>query len=192
MSDDATTHPAPPTLDYQTPGTPRPRPRGGPPMGNAATVALTSGVLFFATPLPTLLALIFGIAGIARTKRRTRDRLAATIGLLPGLVVVLLWSWADVWINEFHQASQRVACMGSLREVGEYLRSYQAKYDAYPDGLESLVAAMPKVVPFLVCPASGQTPAAGPTMQAVLDALAQPGHVSYVYVGVKYASTKPV
>jgi prepilin-type processing-associated H-X9-DG protein len=54
----------------------------------------------------------------------------------------------------------------------------------FPDDLKMLFESEDLGTNVFVCPASHETPAAqGPTTRATANTLAQPGHISYIYIG---------
>ena len=67
-----------PEIAYAGPATPE---RDAPPMSVSARRSLTAGLLFFLTPIPSLLAIAWGVVGIRHTcRQRVRGEWAAWTG----------------------------------------------------------------------------------------------------------------
>ena len=71
-----------------------------------------------------------------------------------------------------------------MRQIGQgcwiYANEHQGKL---PDDLGTLFLNEDLTAEVFVCPSTSDTPAAGPTTQAVVTNMLLPGHHSYIYLG---------
>ncbi|HEX4795935.1 MAG TPA: hypothetical protein VH370_19255 [Humisphaera sp.] len=80
--------------------------------------------------------------------------------------------------------SMAVLCASNLRQVGLGCIMYANDNNGHwPDDLSHMMIAEDVAPEIFVCPAGSDTPAAGPTTQAIAANFALPGHNSYVYLG---------
>jgi len=88
--------------------------------------------------------------------------------------------------------SPRVRCANNLRQIGLACLMYANDHaNQYPDNL-SVVLRDEDITPeVFVCPSSNDTPARGPTKQALAANLTAGGHLSYIYVGKGLTSAAP-
>ena len=81
----------------------------------------------------------------------------------------------------------RVKSASNLRQIGQAILLYTNDNDgAYPDSFQTIL--LNENITYItsavfVSPLSSDTPAQGPTPQAIADQLAVGGHLSYVYLG---------
>lgn len=129
------------------------------------------------------MALGFGIAGIRRAREpNVAGRWAAMFGLglgVTGSLFAGLLTWlALVVAPQVHRAY----CVPNLRQIGQACVLYANDNGGqFPPHFGAI---MEDLTPgCLVCPGSDDTPATGPTTQAVLADFAKPGRCSYIYLG---------
>jgi hypothetical protein len=110
------------------------------PLEPAAKSALISGLLFFLTPIPTLLAVYHAIIGLDRIKRNGgRGRWQSWTGLGLGLVGVVFWIWVFMTLRQFQIASRVVDQAARVRELKDSLADYSLAHDgALPGTLADL------------------------------------------------------
>jgi prepilin-type processing-associated H-X9-DG protein len=133
-------------------------------------------ILDYATPPPK-----------QRRKPFTYLELLIVVGIVALLVSILLPS-----LNRDRYSSNRVKCSSNLRQIGQALLLYSVDHGGrYPDSFDELLVAMndPGFEQVFCCPDTNDTPAAGPTTQAVAANLTAGGHLSYVYAGRGWTST---
>jgi hypothetical protein len=152
--------------------------------------------LFFLTPIAPVLAVVFGLLAIGKSRGRDeRSASRATIATFVGLTALIGWIFASYAALQIYQQIQGIKSFSNQRVLGFYLLNYaEAHNQQLPDSWAELVAdsdnpnlvagTVPQdVAKFLVSPASGNKPATGPTTQAVLKDLASGEHISYLYLG---------
>lgn len=80
--------------------------------------------------------------------------------------------------------SNRVKCQSNMRQIGQAILLYTNDFGGrYPDSLGDLLLTEDITSEAFVCPSTTDTPARGPTTQAVVAGMSKPGHLSYIYVG---------
>lgn len=100
------------------------------PLEPAAKSALISGLLFFLTPIPALLAIFYAIIGIDRIKRNGgRGQWQAWTGLLLGCVGIVLWSWIFMTLRQFQIISRAVDQQARVRELKDSLADYSLAHN---------------------------------------------------------------
>ena len=78
----------------------------------------------------------------------------------------------------------RLSCKRNMIMIGEGISLYANDHgNAFPDSFNTLLANEDLTANVFVCPATNDTPAVGPTTQAVAANLSSGGHLSYAYVG---------
>jgi prepilin-type processing-associated H-X9-DG protein len=71
-----------------------------------------------------------------------------------------------------------------LRQIGQAIQLYSNDMGgSYPDSFRTLLVHGGITSKIFVSPDGSDTPAAGPTTQAIADQLVAGGHLSYVYIG---------
>jgi len=155
------------------------------PIEPAAAKSLGFGVLFFLTPVPAVLAIVYGIISLKRLRvRAARGRGAAWTGIALGSIGCFVWIWLGFTMAYGMRASTRIACMTHLRNIGVAIQMYaQTHAGQLPGGWDDLLAANLLQPQYLVCPGSTDTPARGATTQAVLLDYSAGGHATYIYLG---------
>lgn len=117
---------------------------------------------FFLTPIPCVLAIVYGVAGIRRTRElKTRGYAHAWVAVVVGVAGIIGWIWATKVAIDIRRAIQQAVCMSNEREIEMNLLLYAEQNQGfYPARLRDLLAL--KMSPgVLACPASGlPTPAA--------------------------------
>jgi prepilin-type processing-associated H-X9-DG protein len=117
----------------------------------------------------------------------TRSALLARWGMT-GLILLGVGAWA-IWVitpstSASRTQAKRIYCAANLRTLGAALEAYAKSHGGrYPDNLGQLVRAANVNPGDFVCPECADTPARGPTPDAVAADLAAGGHLSYVYAG---------
>ena len=82
------------------------------------------------------------------------------------------------------EGANRVKCASNMKQIGLAAIMYANDHGGlFPDDVETLLTTEDIVPATMTCPTTADTPADGPTTQAVLEDFRKPGHVSYVYVG---------
>ena len=80
------------------------------------------------------------------------------------------------------ESGTRVKCASNLRQIGLGMQMYaNENHGQLPPDLGTVLVTQDLTSEVFVCPASGDERASGPTTQALLQDLQQPGHCSYVY-----------
>jgi prepilin-type processing-associated H-X9-DG protein len=169
----------PETLPYAEPSTP------AIPLDPDAKRSIAAALLFFLTPIPSVLAIRYGRRALHRLRAEGgRGRKHAWAGIVLGVAGLLAWAWAVGWVIDARRAMRQSMCMSNMRQLGLGLNMYAAAHrGALPDGWNEMLAAGLIRPENLVCPADeDSTVAPGATTQAVLQSLATGRHCSYVYV----------
>ncbi|HEX3357256.1 MAG TPA: H-X9-DG-CTERM domain-containing protein [Tepidisphaeraceae bacterium] len=75
-------------------------------------------------------------------------------------------------------------CPSNLRQIGQAILLYaNDHHGAYPDSVSTILLEEEVTSQLFICPTSNDTPATGPTTQAVAANLTAGGHLSYIYLG---------
>jgi prepilin-type processing-associated H-X9-DG protein len=172
-------------LNYNAPSYIRPLQSNG-----LAIASLVCACLGFIIPvIPGILAIIFGIMAI----RRTRDPQVGGKGLaIAGLCVggfSLLMSGCMISIllpslNRARETANRVKCASNMRQIGQALLLYgNENRGQYPPTLDLLLKTQDIDSTVFVCPSSNDTAAPGATAAQQAGSLNSGGHLSYIYLG---------
>jgi len=172
---------ASPPLDYDA----------TPPQSNRlATASLIVGVLSFVIPIAGgLAAILLGYAALDKMRKgRAAGRRLAIAGISLGSVglIVTFFALSMVMtpIGRSRELANRVKCASNLRQIGQACLLYaNAHQGQCPARLEDLILTEDIGSEVFTCPSSNDTPAPGPTTQAVAQSLSAGGHLSYVYLG---------
>jgi prepilin-type processing-associated H-X9-DG protein len=110
-----------------------------------------------------------------------RDLRLIAIGILVLLFFILMLLPPR---NGSHPASPRLISASNLRQIGQAILLYSNDESRiYPDNFRTLLLHGDITSQQFVSPLSSDTPAAGPTTQAIADQLTAGGHLSYIYLG---------
>jgi prepilin-type processing-associated H-X9-DG protein len=104
---------------------------------------------------------------------------------LASLVVLMFFIVAPNF-NKVRALDPRIVSAGRLRSIGQAILLYENDFHGnYPDSLSTVYENEGTYIDssIFVNPASNDTPASGPTTQAIAKQLTAGGHLSYVYVG---------
>ncbi len=101
------------------------------------------------------------------------------VALLAGLGTFFLPS-----LNKEPNTTPRVKSASNLRQIGQAILLYTNDYNGqYPDSFGTILLNEDITSAVFVSPLRSETPADGPTTQAVADQLSDASHLSYVYLG---------
>lgn len=174
--------PKPVHLEYADPQTNRFRL----PLDSAAKKSLISGLLFWATPIPAVIAVVTGIVGIDRTNRGgVRGRWQARIGLGLGLLGIFFWLALPFVVMRVRAIAREIDVQLDLRQLGQAILLYQNdNHGAIPETLEALLKNAPgeQLETILANTSLGDTPAVGATPQEVIANFQSGKHTSFVYL----------
>jgi predicted Zn finger-like uncharacterized protein len=152
----------------------------GPRQTNGFAIAsLICGILG-CTGIGGILAIVFGILGIQKTKDpRYGGKGMAIAGIIIGslgLVAPCMISILLPSLNRARETANRVKCASNMRSIGQAMIIYATSNRGYlPPDLAMVVPVGVKMDQF-VCPSASDTPASNAA------GLSTPGHLSYVYV----------
>jgi prepilin-type processing-associated H-X9-DG protein len=111
--------------------------------------------------------------------------------LLPA-VLLLVASLLLPSLNSPHPTSPRVMSASNLRQIGQGILLYTLDHNGdYPDSFGTILLNEDVTSSVFVSPRRSETPANGPTTQAIAVQLIAGPHLSYVYLG-RGLSTKTV
>src|SRR5579871_836670 len=78
----------------------------------------------------------------------------------------------------------RVRCASNLKQIGLAAIMWANDHnEKFPDDLDTIANDEDLAPSVFVCPSSNATVPQGPTTQAMIADMHQPGHLSYVYIG---------
>jgi len=132
-----------------------------------AVASLVCGLLG-CIPFVSILAVIFGIIGLRKTKDpRVGHKGAAIAGIVLGCLCMLTILPEEVNIGwQFHHTAERVRCASNLRQIGEALLNYSnANWGPYPPDLGTLVKTQSISVDDFLCPSMP----GGSSLPSILD-----------------------
>jgi prepilin-type processing-associated H-X9-DG protein len=125
-----------------------------------AVASLILGLVFFCSPISSILAIVFGILGLKKTK----DPNVGGSGMaIAGIVlggIFLLGSFASIGVllpslNRARETANRVKCASNMRQIGTALMTSAASNgNRYPSTLGTLVSQNLAAGVF-VCPSKG-------------------------------------
>ena len=117
---------------------------------------------------------------IAVRRRSTRAIIGWTIlGLFAALLAISVLLPA---LNSPHPAPPRVRSASNMKQIGLAMQMYANDHNhEFPDSMSTILANEDLTPEVFVYPTGNDTPATGPTTQAVLTNLAMPGHCSDLY-----------
>jgi len=82
------------------------------------------------------------------------------------------------------EAANRVRCASNMRQIGLAAIMWASMHGGqFPPDIDAIFEHGDLSPEVFVCPTTSDTPPAGPTTQAALESLHQPGHLSYIYIG---------
>jgi hypothetical protein len=108
-------------------------------------------------------------------------KLVLAVIIMLGVIVV----WGSLVPGPVSRPINNVAKSAyNLRMIGQAIAQYAKTYHGeYPDSFQTLFLHEDLDSGQFINPASNDTPATGPTTQAIADQLVAGGHLSYLYVG---------
>ena len=87
-------------------------------------------------------------------------------------------------MNKPRMTSNRLCSAANLHSIGQCIVLYcNDNSDQYPDSFATILLNEDVSSGIFINPASNDTPAVGPTTQAVANQLTAGGHLSYIYMG---------
>jgi prepilin-type processing-associated H-X9-DG protein len=122
-------------------------------------------------------------AGPQGSSPRRRWMLRLLLGIvLAFLVVAVIGSLEPYHVSR--SRAIRAASANNLHEIGQAISAYSRHYRGqYPDSFPTLLLHE-NIAPYVfVCLGTNDTPATGPTTQAISGNLLVLGHCSYIYIG---------
>jgi hypothetical protein len=142
---------------------------------------------FFATPIPSIAAIIYGVVAVRQTAHlRDRNFAAGWLGVILGSLGIVGWIVGSMFVVHLHRASERIRVMSNLRELGIVLNTYAAVHqNTLPSCWEDVLAdgRYPGVERLLCDPSDPSKAAQGATTQALLQDFANGGHCYFLYLG---------
>jgi len=122
--------------------------------GNAFAVASLVCALLGCVPFVSVLAIIFGIIGLTKTKNpRVGHRGSAIAGIVLGSFGLLLNVPVIYTLVVFNHAKERVKCASNVRQIGQALLDYcNSSFGPYPPDLGTLVKTQNISVSYFLCP----------------------------------------
>ena len=119
----------------------------------------------------------------AKKAVKSKWRLPVQLGVVVGVIAVLLSILLPALCRS-GEGANRVRCASNMKQIGLAAIMYANDHGGlFPADLETLLTTEDILPATMTCPTTADTPASGPTTQAVLEDFRKPGHVSYVYVG---------
>jgi prepilin-type processing-associated H-X9-DG protein len=115
-----------------------------------------------------------------------RHRRLYWIGAAVGVLFLLLLVIADILpqLGRMGPPAMRIKSAANLRSIGQCIVLYcNDNSDQYPDSFATILLNEDVTSGIFINPASNDTPAVGPTTQAVANQLTVGGHLSYIYMG---------
>jgi prepilin-type processing-associated H-X9-DG protein len=129
--------------------------------------------------------------GLPTAKKSTSALTGIFIALLVSLLMlcgVRLLSLPRPYVAR--PVSNLVISASNLRQIGQAIAIYANDNNhQFPKDFATLLTTTDIPADVFVCPGSSDTPAAGPTTQAVVADFAKPGHCSYLYFGADMRDT---
>jgi prepilin-type processing-associated H-X9-DG protein len=157
---------------------------------NSELVALAIGLVGLIMPI---LALIFGIVGLRRSRGRRGGKGKSIAGIsLGGVALLLAAASLTVALPRAREGANRVRCAANLRSLGQAMMMYANENRGhYPPRPEDLLRTQEISAECFVCPSTGHTPASGDTPDQRIANLSAGGHHSFVYLGAGKSSATP-
>jgi prepilin-type processing-associated H-X9-DG protein len=186
--------PAQGQVDYGTAAT-APRTDG------LSIASLVAGCAICVPFIAGILAIVFGIIGLKRTRSpHVRGRGFAIAGLVLGIVNIvgasayLLLMLAIMFpsLNRARETANRVKCASNMRQIGQALMLYAMENDGqYPETLPPLIVTQDITAHVFCCPTTADTPTTATTADEIAEDFEAGGHLSYVYVGQGFGNDAP-
>ncbi len=169
----------------------------GPRQGNAmATASVVCGLLG-CIPFASVLAIIFGIIGLRKSKDPRVDRKGLAIaGIVLGSIGMLTAQrlYYDFWWN-MSQTADRVKCASNVRQIGQAILDYSNNnMSRYPPDLGTLIKTQNIAVGDFLCPSMpGGSSAPSNFAQMTRDQQAQwvNEHTDFIYLGAGMRQGEP-
>jgi hypothetical protein len=165
--------------------------------GGRREMALVMGILGILALLCPILALIFGIVGVVKTKNpRVGGKGKAITGIaLGGAALVLMLAAIPILLpslNRAREVANRVKCAANLKQIGLAMQLYSNENRGqFPDGPEGLLLTQDITPEVFVCPSTNDTSAPGADTAKQAANLQAGGHDSYVYLGKGKTASAP-
>lgn len=150
-----------------------------------ARISMWCGALFFLTPIPPVLAIIYGLLALGRMSVTGKPgRALALGGVAAGLLGVAFWWQVAAMVGRISQTEHAVGCMANLREIGGLILRYSHSHGGqFPASFADVVDEEGFDPRWFVCPASNATVAIDGSAGSVGGQLLAGGHNSYIYLG---------
>jgi prepilin-type processing-associated H-X9-DG protein len=166
-----------------------------------AVWSLVCGLLSFCVPvIGNLLAIVFGIIGIAKTSTpQVRGRGMAITGLILGIIafpiVILFYFMLGAMtpgLSNVREAANRAKCHANMSQLGQAMLMYaNANKGEFPDKLEDLLTTDPTIDRnVFICPDDDKTAPSG-SVQIAAQGIASGKNCSYIYVGSGVTASDP-
>jgi prepilin-type processing-associated H-X9-DG protein len=87
-------------------------------------------------------------------------------------------------IGRSRPEAMRIKCASNMKQIGMAILLYSNEnHNQYPPTLDALIPTEDIGSEAFVCPQTPDTPATGPTTQAIASQLSTGNHLSYIYLG---------
>lgn len=147
--------------------------------------------IFFCIPLSSILAIVFGIIGLNKTRDpRVGGKALSIAGICLGgfgclMIVPMMIAILLPALNRAREQANRVKCAADMRMIGQEIAMYaNSNAGNFPDKLEDLLQFDPSINhAIFVCPSADKTPPTTTSPQAAQQEIASGKNCSYIYLG---------